>query len=89
MTAIAIASVLIGSAVGFVMARRFMVRLLAALICALIAGFLFVLNAPHDVLPGDGNAIVVVALLMAPPMAAGLMGGAILAWLLRRHAKAT
>ncbi|WP_299164868.1 hypothetical protein [uncultured Tateyamaria sp.] len=87
MTAIAIACVIIGCAVGYVMARRYMVRLLVALILALIAAFLFVLNAPHDALPGDGYAAVVVSLLMAPPMVSGLIGGAIVAWLANRHAK--
>ena len=89
MMAVAIAALAIGSAVGFVMARRFMLRLLAALFCALIALFLMVLNADVTVLPGNGYALTLATLLMAPPMAAGLAGGAIMAWLARPRPKAT
>ncbi|WP_415402494.1 hypothetical protein [Tateyamaria sp. SN3-11] len=86
---VAIAALLMGCAAGYAMARAHMVRLLAAAVCGLAALFLLVLRVPLDGLPGDGYALTIVALLMAPPMAAGLIGGAVFAWLMRRHAKAT
>ena len=89
MLPVALAALIIGCAAGVVMARRFVLRLLVAAVCALVALFIYVLGAAPDALPGDGHTITIVALLMAPPMAAGLMGGAILAWLFRHRAKPT
>ncbi|WP_299370371.1 hypothetical protein [uncultured Tateyamaria sp.] len=89
MTAIAIATLFLGSVAGYVMAQRFMVRALAFALCACVGVFLLVLNVPADALPGDGFVTSIVALLMAPPLAGGLLGGAILGWLMQRHAKAT
>ena len=89
MIPIALAALCIGVAVGFVLARRLMLRLLAGVFCALIGLIAFVAWTPSESLPGDGIAIVVAAFLMAPPMAAGLFGGAVFAWLLRSRATPT
>ena len=89
MMPIAFSALFIGSAAGFVLARRFMLRTLVGLILGLIALILFVSLAPVDALPGDGYAIVVAAYVIAPPIASGLFGGAVIAWLFRKRTKAT
>lgn len=83
MIPIALASLCIGIAVGFTLARRFMLRTLVGLICALVGLICFVVLVPADTLPGDGYAILIAAFLIAPPMASGLFGGGVFAWLLR------
>jgi len=89
MMPIALSALFIGSAAGFVLARRFMLRTLVGLILGLIGLILFVALAPVEALPGDGFAIVVAAYVIAPPIASGLFGGAVIAWLFRARAKAT
>lgn len=83
MIPIALAALCIGIATGFTLARRFMLRSLVGLILGLIGLILFVSLMPTEALPGDGYAIVVVAYLIAPPLAAGLFGGGVFAWLFR------
>ena len=87
MMPIALATLLIGIAAGFTLARQFMLRTLLGLLLGLIALIVFVSWSPSEALPGDGYAIVVAAYLIAPPMAAGLFGGAVFAWLLRNRTK--
>lgn len=89
MMPIALSALFIGTAAGLVLARRLMLRTLAGLILGLIALILFVAMAPVEALPGDGFAIVVAAYVIAPPMASGLFGGAVIAWLFRKRVKAT
>jgi len=89
MMPIALGALFIGSAAGFVLARRFMLRTLVGLILGLIGLILFVSLAPVDALPGDGYATVVAAYVIAPPIASGLFGGAVIAWLFRKRTKAT
>lgn len=89
MLPIALAALFIGTVAGFVLARRFLLRSLVGVILALIGLILFVSLSPAQSLPGDGYAIVIVAYLMAPPLAAGLFGGAVFAWLFRTRVKPT
>ncbi len=83
MTLIAVTSLFIGTCLGFVLARRFMLRTLVGLILGLIALILFAVLGASDTLPGEGYALAVAAFLIAPPMASGLFGGAVIAWLFR------
>ena len=87
MMPIALATLLVGIVAGFTLARRFMLRTLIALVLGLIALIMFVSWTPAAALPGDGYAIVVAAYLIAPPLAAGLFGGAVFAWLFRNRTK--
>lgn len=89
MMSIALAALFMGTLAGFVLARRFMLRSLVGLILGMISLILFVSWTPTEALPGDGYAIVVVAYLIAPPLAAGLFGGGVFAWLFRARPKAT
>lgn len=89
MMPIALAALFMGTLAGFVLARRFMLRSLVALILGLIGLILFVSLTPTEALPGDGYAIVVAAYLISPPLGAGLFGGAVFAWLFRSRAKPT
>ena len=84
---IALATLLIGIAAGFTLARRFMLRTLVILLLGLIGLITFVSWTPAEALPGDGYAVVVAAYLVAPPLAAGLFGGAVFAWLFRNRTK--
>ncbi|MEP1587686.1 MAG: hypothetical protein ABJR46_17485 [Tateyamaria sp.] len=83
MTLIAVTSLFIGICVGFVLARRFALRTLVGLILGLVALIALAALAPTDSLPGDGRAVLIVAFLIAPPMASGMFGGAVIAWLFR------
>ncbi len=87
MIPIALATLLVGIVTGFALARRFMLRVLVALVLGLIGLILLVSWAPAEALPGDGYAMVVAAYLIAPPLAAGLFGGAVFAWLFRNRTK--
>lgn len=89
MTGIAVAALCVGAAAGFLLARRFFLRTLVALMLGLVALVLFVANSPAQNLPGEGHVIVIAAYLGAVPMAAGLLGGAVLAWLFRNRTKVT
>ncbi|MFL4470752.1 hypothetical protein ACERZ8_12985 [Tateyamaria armeniaca] len=86
---IALAALFMGTLVGFVLARRFMLRSLVGLILVMIGLVFFVSWTPTEALPGDGYAIVIAAYLIAPPLAAGLFGGGVFAWLFRTRASAT
>ena len=83
MGAISIATFVIGLVAGFTLARRLMLRTLALLICATTALIVFAISTPTKALPGEGTAILLAAFLIAPPLASGLFGGGVLAWLLR------
>lgn len=89
MMAIALAALCVGIATGFTLARRFLLRTLVGLILGLVALCILVARTPADALPGDGAAVLVVAYLIAPPLASGLFGGAVFAWLFRSRAKPT
>ena len=83
MMPIALAALFVGIAAGFALARRFLLRTLLALILTLVALIFFVAWTPAQALPGDGFAITMAAYLIAPPLASGLFGGGVFAWLLR------
>lgn len=83
MILIALAALFIGICSGFVLARRVLLRTLVGLILGLIALIIIVARTPTDSLPGEGFAILIAAFLIAPPMASGLFGGAVIAWLVR------
>ncbi|MEO9574003.1 MAG: hypothetical protein ABJ263_14895 [Tateyamaria sp.] len=87
MMPVALATLLVGIVSGFTLARRFRLRTLVALVLGPIALIVFVSWTPADMLPGDGYAMVVAAYLIAPPLAAGLFGGAVFAWLFRNRTK--
>ncbi|GGX56494.1 hypothetical protein GCM10007385_26530 [Tateyamaria omphalii] len=88
MYAIALTALGLGIVAGWSLAARFMLRSLVAVIIVLVSAVLWVSMAPNT-LPGDGFAAVVATFLVAMPMAAGLLGGAVFCGLIRRHSKAT
>lgn len=83
MLTIALAAFFIGSAAGFALARREMLRSLVGLILGLTGVVVFAMSTAPAALPGDGVAAISVAYLMAAPMASGTFCGAIVAWLMR------
>jgi len=87
MMPIALSTLLVGTVVGFVLARRFMLRSLVLLILGTVGLILFVSWAPTESLPGEGFAVAIAAYLIAPPLGAGLFGGAVFAWLFRTRTK--
>lgn len=76
----------LGIVSGWSLAARFMVRSLAAVFIVLASMVFWVAVAPTT-LPGDGFAMIVATFLVALPMAAGLLGGAVFCGLVRRHSK--
>ena len=88
MYAISFAALGLGIVTGWAMARRFMLRRLVAVFLLLVAVVLVVSTTPQA-LPGDGFAVVVSAYLVALPMASGLIGGGVLAWLFRQRRAAS
>lgn len=88
MYVIALTALGLGIVAGWSLAARFMLRSLAAVFIVLASAVLWVAMAPGT-LPGDGFAAVVATFLVALPMSAGLLGGAVFCGLIRRHSKAT
>ena len=88
MYTISLAALGLGVVTGWTMARRFMLRRLVAVFLLLVSVVLWVGMAP-EALPGDGFAVIVSAYLVALPMASGLIGGGILAWLFRQRRAAS
>ena len=73
--------------VGFVLGRAR--RGVAILFCLCVLGLTlaFTMWAPQSVAYVDTMAMAVVGGLVALPGLAGVLGGALLGWLLQRHAK--
>lgn len=88
MYTIALTALGLGVAAGWALAGQFMLRTLVGVILALVSLTLWIGFAP-ETLPGDGFALVVAGFLVAPPMASGMIGGAVFYGLIRRHRKPT
>lgn len=84
MYTIAITALTLGMVAGWSLASRFMLRSLAGLFLMLVLAVIWVVVAPNT-LPGDGFAAIVATYLVALPMAAGLLGGAVFRWLFRKR----
>jgi len=84
---IALTALGIGCVTGWALASRFMLRTLAFVLVCLVSLVVAINAVPATALPGQGFAAIIAAYLVAPPMAAGLVGGAIFRWLLRSRAK--
>ncbi|WP_152612999.1 hypothetical protein [Tateyamaria sp. ANG-S1] len=88
MYVISFAALGLGIATGWSMASRFMLRRMVGVFLLLVAAVVWVGMSP-DSLPGDGFAVVVATYLVGLPMAAGMVGGAIMSWLFRRSRAAS
>lgn len=79
---VTLSALAIGIAGGWMLAGKFMLRTLAVVIIALGGTIVLVFNIPSE----DWTEMYLVAVLCAPPMFAGLIGGAVFRWLFRRRA---
>lgn len=86
---IPITALCMAAAVGLVLGRRR--RGVAILFCigVLAMVFAFTIWAPQPAEHLDTVALAAVGALVALPGIAGILGGALLGWLIQRHSKAT
>ena len=79
-----------GIAIGYVLARRFWLRIWVGLILICVSATLavFVGAVPPQSLP-NGVAYAVLLYLVPPPFGAGVLTGGALALMVRRHSRAS